>query len=494
MSRFKSKPGAAEESRPRQYRLSALLQAHADDVRSLAAPTSSASRLLSGSRDRTARLWEQEDVREGPTNGWEQQQQWTDEGWVNSLAFLPSRKEDEDQKGYVVLAGADSLIHLFSLAPSAPPAEPTHTLFGHAHNVCAVHCSSDGTRIASASWDMTARVWTWRGGESEAEKGEWVCDRVLVDHGAAVWDVLLLEKEENLVLTACADSRIRLFDGNEVKYSFKGHEGPVRTLAKLLPQDPACALFASGSNDGSIRIWNYQSGDQLTVLGSHDSFVYSLVSLSTCSGGGLASSGEDGIIKIWNQEDGEEDQQILVPALSVWSLAALSNGDLACGCSDNLIWIFSRDEQRYADEETTAVYEAKLAELRSSRAPALPQAEDEAALEADGTKEGEVKLIRAGEQVKAYQWDGSVWKEVGEVVGAEQAPQSRPPPPAKTMFEEQQYDFVFQIDVKDDEPPLPLPYNRDDDPHAVASAFVKQYALPESYLEQIVAFIRSSTA
>lgn len=110
----------------------------------------------------------------------------------------------------------------------------------------------------------------------------------------------------------------------------------------------------------TIRIWTL-GGDVLTVLQGHNSFIYSLISIPTTAGGGLASSGEDGIIKIWNDEDGEEDQQILVPALSVWSLTSLANGDLACGCSDDLIWVFTRDEARAADAATTEDYEARLA-------------------------------------------------------------------------------------------------------------------------------------
>lgn len=210
---------------------------------------------------------------------------------------------------------------------------------------------------------------------------------------------------------ACADSRIRLFSGTNVNLVFKGHQGPVRALAKLLPSDPSCALFASASNDGyvsspydphtsapnhirscsTIRVWNYQSGDALTILGTHDSFIYSLATVPSSAGGGLASSGEDGIISVWNEEDGEKDQEVLVPALSgarpfcaclgswpvvgrlsssplgppaVWSLATLPNGDLACGCSDNMVWVFTRDPLRVADEATWREYNARLAQLQ----------------------------------------------------------------------------------------------------------------------------------
>ncbi|GAA5829533.1 hypothetical protein JCM11251_000195 [Rhodosporidiobolus azoricus] len=481
-----------DASRPEPFVLSAVLQGHQNDVRSVApvAPTS-ASRgeaLLSGGRDCTARLWERS------ASGWEERRSWRDEeGWVNCVQFLPARKGEEDQSGYLVCAGADSQVHLFPLSSASD--KPAHTLLGHAHNVCALRCSTDGNRIVSASWDLTARVWTWKGNVGEGEMGGWDCENVLVGHAAAVWDVLLLEREKISVLTACADSRIRLFHGAQETRSFRGHEGPVRALAKLLPEDQDCALFASASNDSTIRIWNYQSGDQVTVLGTHDSFIYSLASLPSSCGGGLASSGEDGIIKVWNEGDGEVDQEILVPALSVWSLAALPNGDIACGCSDNLVWIFTRDEARVADQATTREYEGRLEERRSSkRAKETPAVAEKDALEQAGSKEGEVKLIRVGELTKAYQWDGSAWNEVGEVVDAPQpaSTSASAPAPPRMVYDGTEYDYVFSIDVKDDEPPLQLPYN--DDPHGVAEAFVKQHSLPESYLEQIVMFIRNSTA
>lgn len=88
-------------------------------------------------------------------------------------------------------------------------------------------------------------------------------------------------------------------------------------------------------------------------------------------------------------------------------------------------------------------------------------------------------------------------------------------------FDGQEYDFVFSIDVADDTPPLPLPYNRDSvfarliaemkartriretdlsrlhaftgDPRSVASTFVQTHALPDSYVERIVDFIHAHT-
>lgn len=44
------------------------------------------------------------------------------------------------------------------------------------------------------------------------------------------------------------------------------------------------------------------------------------------------------------------------------------------------------------------------------------------------------------------------------MVGGVEKP-APPDPPSKRQHDGVDYDFVFSIDVKDDEPPLPLPYN-----------------------------------
>ncbi|PRQ73969.1 hypothetical protein AAT19DRAFT_15536 [Rhodotorula toruloides] len=412
------------------------------------------------------------------------------------------RKGEEDKAGYLATSGSDSLIQLYSL--SSPSSSPVQTLLGHAHNVCALHASRDGKRMVSASWDGTARVWRRRKaqeGHEEEGEGEWMCERVLADHGAAVWDVLMLEEGGGeSILTACADSRIRLFEGDKLRHLFKGHEGPVRSLCVLLPEEADSTMFASGSNDGTIRLWDWRTGHALSILGQQGSFVYSLTAIPSLAGGGLASSGEDGIIKIWN-EKGKEEQQVLVPALSVWTLATLPNGDLACGCSDHMIWIFTRDEKWLAHEETRRMYEERLESMRASKAPATPKprVEGPATLEQPGKAEGEVKLIQINEQpVKAYQWDGTSWVELGEVVDPASAASATPAVPSqpreKMLHDGVEYDYVFQIDIKEDEPPISLPFNLEDDPHATAAAFVEAHSLPSSYVERIVEFVRASTA
>ncbi len=68
-------------------------------------------------------------------------------------------------------------------------------------------------------------------------------------------------------------------------------------------------------------------------------------------------------------------------------------------------------------------------------------------------KDQEVKMVRNGELVEAYQFQQSdgKWIKIGQVVDAVGA--SR-----KQVFEGQEYDYVFDIDISDDLV-LKLPYN-----------------------------------
>lgn len=115
----------------------------------------------------------------------------------------------------------------------------------------------------------------------------------------------------------------------------------------------------------------------------------------------------------------------------------------------------------------------------SDPTPALPIV-DASTLAKPGTKEGDLKLVAQAGITHAYQvssrvlpslkrltdssprsqWStaSSSWTDLGEVVDN---PSSAEPAPAaaKTTFEGEEYDLVFSIDVKDDEPPLKLPYN-----------------------------------
>lgn len=55
-------------------------------------------------------------------------------------------------------------------------------------------------------------------------------------------------------------------------------------------------------------------------------------------------------------KDGDCIQTITHPAISVWSVAVcVETGDIVSGASDRLVRVFSRDQIRWADEQTLKV-------------------------------------------------------------------------------------------------------------------------------------------
>ncbi|GAA5868266.1 hypothetical protein JCM1840_005619 [Sporobolomyces johnsonii] len=506
-----------------QFRLSATLAGHAADVRALAtapppfASSSSSSGgpstspysaahpvLFSSSRDGTARSWlsagsaassgGQGDASSGGAV-------WTEgltfggaaghEGFVNAVEWAPGG--GDDAAGFLLTAGQDKLIHAWPLpSPSASSdpstsatLAPSHTLIGHSANVCALHVSMDGKTIVSGSWDKTAKVWK-----------NFQLEYTLEGHEQSVWAVLALEGNDDLYLTGAADNLIRLFRGSKLQRAFKGHTQAVRALAKL---DTSAGggeggeLFASGSNDGSIRLWSLLTGNCVKVLNGHDSFVYSLAAVPDHLGGGLISGGEDRTVRVWRATDGECEQTIVVPAVSVWCVTVLANGDIAAGASDGLVRVFTKEEKRVASPEELASYEDQVAktalnpsQIGDLKKSDLPGVE---ALDEPGTREGAVKVVKTvGGTVEAYQWSAASrsWQKVGEVTDA--VGSSR-----KQLYQGREYDYVFDIDLGGGAPMLKLPYNASDNPYAAAQQFLFANELPLSYIDEIANFIEKNT-
>lgn len=80
------------------------------------------------------------------------------------------------------------------------------------------------------------------------------------------------------------------------KYTLQGHRGKITKLVL----HPFYNIVASASEDASIRIWDYDSGEQEHTLKSHSGIVNYLA--FNPNGKQLASCSTDLSIKLWNLE------------------------------------------------------------------------------------------------------------------------------------------------------------------------------------------------
>lgn len=81
-------------------------------------------------------------------------------------------------------------------------------------------------------------------------------------------------------------------------------------------------MFASGSADSTIRIWNKENGQVLKVLNGHSNWVLSLKMLSN---GNLVSGSMDKTIRVWDLKNYETLKILEGHSDGIFSLCEISD-------------------------------------------------------------------------------------------------------------------------------------------------------------------------
>ncbi|HEV3163433.1 MAG TPA: protein kinase [Isosphaeraceae bacterium] len=112
--------------------------------------------------------------------------------------------------------------------------------------------------------------------------------------------------------------------------TLRGHTGAVPASAL----SPDGKRMASGGVDGSIRLWDMQTGVSVRTLSGHSWVVTSLA--FSPDGTRLVSSSLDQTMRLWDPASGEMIQSISNPAMPVRAVAFSPRGDLiASGAGDD---------------------------------------------------------------------------------------------------------------------------------------------------------------
>jgi len=165
-------------------------------------------------------------------------------------------------------------------------------LSGHKDRVFFAAYSPDGTRVVTASADRTARIWNAQTGAQLA----------VVQGHTGGFNSAVFSPDGTRILTASGDKNAQLWDARTgvLLASISGHSDVVG-FARFSPDG---TRLVTASNDRTARIWDARTGAQLTMLSGHDSIVYT-ASYSP-DGSRIVTSSSDKTARIWNARTGAQ--------------------------------------------------------------------------------------------------------------------------------------------------------------------------------------------
>ena len=187
--------------------------------------------VLSGSNDKTVKLWDVETGQEIRTFSGHK-------SGVTSVAFSPDQRQ--------VLSGSnDKTVKLWDVETG----QEIKTFSGHTDDVNSVAFSSDGKQIL---WDVASgrKIKTFSGYSGKVSVVAFSPDRKLI-----------ISSYSHLYSNSARDDTIKLWDTakGRVIRTFSGHNGFVRSLAF----SPDGRQILSGSEDGSLRLWDVNTGKEI---------------------------------------------------------------------------------------------------------------------------------------------------------------------------------------------------------------------------------------
>jgi WD40 repeat protein len=194
----------------------------------------------------------------------------------------------------IAAATADHGVQLIS-AGSAPP----RTLAGPSAPVTSLAFSADGKTLFAGSADRTWRSWSTADGSQTA----------LVTTAAPV-GALVLSKDGSAVITAGADGVIRVWPSaskTPVAAPLKELKGHAKAVTSLAVAQGAGTPLVSGSEDGTVRVWDLAAGKQSSQV-NHGSPVASVA--VRFDGKVMVSAGADKVARVWQVADGKKTAEL----------------------------------------------------------------------------------------------------------------------------------------------------------------------------------------
>jgi len=237
---------------------------------------------------------------------------------LKSIAFSPDGTT-------LALGGASRKVVLWPWAGGAEIMTVNDGDFAHAGTVNTVAFAPDGRTLLTASGDDTIKLWSVASGRFQNESGAYlglVYDVAIAPDGGSVAAALGNTKVERLMLG----------EGESLP-GLVGHTAAVRSVAYA----PNRQSLATGGSDNLVIIWQADTGKRLRSCEGHSANVNSVAYSPVVDSGILASGSDDGSVRLWRVADCTElgDLRWDLDGIRVWQVAFSPDGKLLAAALEN---------------------------------------------------------------------------------------------------------------------------------------------------------------
>ncbi|HEY7315874.1 MAG TPA: protein kinase [Gemmataceae bacterium] len=252
---------------------------------------------------------------------------------IGTLAFSPDGR-------HLVSGSMDRTVRLWDVASGAE----LHCFEGHADGIRAVAFTPDGHRILSGgggNWekkwtpgnDFAIRLWGLPhslappSGPSSAPAVE---VRRFEGHATGV-DGAVVSPDGRFLVSSGRDGTLRLWDleSGQERGRLVGHSGEVWGLAWSADG----RHIVTGGDDGSVRLWDARTGEQRLHCPGHQGRVWSVV--LSADGRRALSGGQDRTIRLWDLTTGQELRRFTGLQTEARRVALAPDGRSAISCGSN---------------------------------------------------------------------------------------------------------------------------------------------------------------